>query len=285
MSTPGAHFDELVSVMARLRAPDGCPWDRVQTHATLRPFLLEEAYETLEAIDRGASSDLCEELGDLLLQIVFHAQIAAEAGEFDVSAPIAAITRKLIRRHPHVFGDADRLTTAGAVVQKWEELKAAEGAASGTPQTLLGGVPQTLPALLRAYEYGTRAAAVGFDWARAGEVLDKIDEEVRELREAVAARAQAPTIPSAPSDDVVEEEMGDLLFAIANLSRKLGVEPENALRRADDKFRTRFTAVEQAVTARGERLQDKSLEELEAEWQRAKSSTATTVTNTNDTKG
>ena len=272
MPSPGACFDELVAVMARLRAPDGCPWDRAQTHATLRPFLLEETYEALEAIDSGAPEALCEELGDLLLQIVFHAQISEENGGFTVADPVTAITRKLVRRHPHVFGDAARLDSASQVVTRCDELKAAEGHAGDAPRTLLGGVPTTLPALLRAFEYGTRAAAVGFDWAKADDVLDKIDEEVRELRAAVADRsaaAQAPSTP-APAADTVEEEMGDLLFAIANLARKLGVEPENALRRANDKFRARFTGVEQAIGARGERLQDKSLDELEAEWQRVK---------------
>ena len=258
MASAGERFEELVQIMARLRAPDGCPWDREQTLQSLRPFLLEETYEALEALDRNDSAGLREELGDLLFEVVFLARIAEDAGHFTIDDAIADVAAKLIRRHPHVFGDGPRLATADAVLGQWEQIKAAEGTAAKAPKTLLSGVPVTLPALLRAYEYGSRAAAVGFDWQRAGDVLDKIDEEVRELREAVT------------EGDRVEEEMGDLLFAIANLSRKLGVEPEAALRRANDKFRARFGAVEARVIGRGERLQDKSLEQLEAEWQAVK---------------
>ena len=264
MSTPGARVDELVRVMARLRAPDGCPWDRAQTLQSLRPFLLEETYEALEAIDRGDAAALCEELGDLLFEIVFLARIAEEEGSFTLDQAVDGVVRKLIRRHPHVFGDAPRLDSPDQVVGRWEELKAAERGGEVRPKRLLDGVPQTLPALLRAYEYGNRAAAVGFDWVRAADVLDKIDEEVRELREAVGQN------DTGTDRDRVEEEMGDLLFAIANLSRKLGVEPEAALRRANDKFRARFTTLETRVTERGARLQDLSLDQLETEWQRVK---------------
>ncbi|HEX7087382.1 MAG TPA: nucleoside triphosphate pyrophosphohydrolase [Vicinamibacterales bacterium] len=264
MSTPGARFDELVRIMARLRAPDGCPWDRAQTIRSLRPFLLEETYEALEAIDRGDAAALCEELGDLLFEVVFLARIAEEEGTFTLEQAVDGVARKLVRRHPHVFGDAPRLDSPDQVVGRWEELKAAERGGAAKPKRLLDGVPMTLPALLRAYEYGNRAAAVGFDWTRAADVLDKIDEEVRELREAVGN--------AAPDPARVEEEMGDLLFAIANLSRKLGVEPEAALRRANDKFRARFTEIEARVAERGARLQDLSIEELEAEWQAVKNS-------------
>ena len=253
--------------MARLRAPDGCPWDRAQTLASLRPFLLEETYEALEALDAADPAALCEELGDLLFEIVFMARIAQEQGDFSVTDAIDGIARKLVHRHPHVFGDAEKLESAQQVLGKWEELKAAERETAGTQKMLLDGVPRTLPALLRAYEYGSRAAAVGFDWTRADDVLEKIEEEVAELRMAIAARER---VNSPAVDEQVEEELGDFLFAVANLSRKLGVEPETALRRANDKFRKRFTAIEARITSRGERMQDLSLDELEAEWQEVK---------------
>jgi ATP diphosphatase len=271
MPTPGERFDELVRIMATLRGPQGCPWDREQTLASLRPFLLDETYEALEALDRGDLDSLREELGDLLFEIVFLARIAEEGGHFSVADAAADVGAKLVRRHPHVFGDHARLKTAEEVRGKWEEMKAAErgkgaeGAEGG--KTLLGGVPRTLPGLLRAYEYGSRAAAVGFDWVRAADVIDKIEEEVRELRDDLSKSAQAGEADRALR---VEEEMGDLLFAIANLSRKLGVEPEAALRRANDKFQARFTALESRVVGRGEKLQDKTLDELEAEWQQVK---------------
>lgn len=263
MSTAGARFDELIRIMTTLRGPDGCPWDREQTLRSLRPFLLEETYEALEALDRGDMPGLCEELGDLLFEIVFLAHIAEEQGAFSIAQAVDTVAQKLVRRHPHVFGEADKLALAEEVRGKWEELKAAERKDATAPTTLLSGVPLTLPALLRAYEYSSRAATVGFDWIAARDVLDKIEEEVREIREAVEGG-------KVDRVDRVEEEVGDLLFAIANLSRKLGVEPEAALRRANDKFRERFTAVEARVEARGERLQDKSLEELEVEWQAVK---------------
>jgi MazG family protein len=270
MSSAGTRLDDLIRIMATLRGPDGCPWDRVQTLATLRPFLLEETYEALEALDTGNQPALCEELGDLLFEIVFLARIAEEQGDFTMADAIDGVAAKLVRRHPHVFGDAARLSEADQVRGRWEELKAAERAGSGQREvkTLLSGVPITLPALLRAYEYSSRAATVGFDWVKAADVLDKMDEELREIRDVVE---QVDRVGSGPDGlGRVEEEVGDLLFAIANLSRKLGVEPEAALRRANDKFRERFTAVEQRVEARGERLQDKTLEELEREWQGVK---------------
>jgi MazG family protein len=277
MSTAGARLDDLIRIMATLRGPDGCPWDKVQTLASLRPFLLEETYEALEALDAGDPIGLREELGDLLFEIVFLSRIAEEQGDFTIADAIDGVATKLVRRHPHVFGDADKLSQPEEVLRRWEELKAAERAAAGEAakrKTLLSGVPVALPALLRAYEYSSRAATVGFDWVAAKDVLDKIDEEAREIRAAVEQHvdnhegAMAPRRDSAL--DSVEDEIGDLLFAIANLSRKLGVEPEAALRRANDKFRERFTAVEHRVEARGERLQDRTLEELEAEWQEVK---------------
>ena len=267
----GPKFERLVEIMRRLRAPDGCPWDREQTPASLRPFVLEETYEVLEAIESGSPAHLCEELGDFLFEAVFLAQMSDEAGDFDIGDAIDAICDKLVRRHPHVFarGDGDAPLTSTQVIEKWETLKAREREAAGLPakkqKTTLGGVPATLPSLLRAYEISARAAAVGFDWAKADDVLDKIDEEVAEVRREVESGATGHMSRA-------EEEMGDLLFAIANLSRKLGVEPESALRRANEKFTLRFDAVERAFAARGQTLTGASLEEMEAEWQRVKSS-------------
>jgi len=255
--------------MRTLRAPGGCPWDREQTPASLRPFVLEETYEVLEAIESGTPAQLCEELGDFLFEAVFLAQMSEESGDFAIGDAIDAICDKLVRRHPHVFarGDADTPLTSTQVIEKWETLKAREREAAGLPakkqKTTLGGVPKTLPSLLRAYEISSRAAAVGFDWTKAGDVLDKIDEEVAEVRHEVESGATGHMSRA-------EEEMGDLLFAIANLSRKLGVEPEAALRRANEKFTTRFDAVERALIARGRSLSEASLEEMEAEWQRVK---------------
>ena len=281
MATPGDRLDELVRIMATLRGPDGCPWDREQTLTSLRPFLLEEAYEALEALDRADAAGLREELGDLLFEIVFLARIAEESGDFSIGDAIGDVAAKLVRRHPHVFGDDARLRTAGEVRGKWEEMKAREGKGGeggkegegGKKKTLLGGVPVTLPALLRAYEYGSRAAAVGFDWPQATDIVSKIEEETRELGEVVGQVDQVDQVERVERVERVgrvEEEMGDLLFAIANLSRKLGVEPEAALRKANDKFRRRFTEVESRITRRGERLQDKSLDELDAEWRAVK---------------
>jgi MazG family protein len=268
MPPPGDRFIALVESVRRLRAPDGCPWDREQTLATLRPFLLEETYEALDAIDRGDRSDLREELGDLLFEIVFLARICEEAGDFTVTDAIDTIATKLVRRHPHVFGDAERARSAEEVLGRWEDLKREERAAAGlTPKTTLGGVPKTLPGLLRAYEYGSRAASVGFDWERATDVIAKIEEEVAEVRDVLAPPSGTQAVAGA---ERLEEEVGDLLFAIANLSRKLGIEPETALRRANDKFLGRFTELERRFGARGESMKAVGLDALEAEWQRLK---------------
>jgi nucleoside triphosphate diphosphatase len=273
MTTPGERFNELVSIMAQLRSPEGCPWDREQTLSSLRPYLLEETYEALEALDNGDTAALCEELGDLLLEVVFLSRIAEESGSFSVADAIDAIVQKLIRRHPHVFGLDAKLSTPHEVRGKWEEMKASERSHASTPTTILSGVPKTLPSLLRAYEYGARAAAVGFDWVRPGDVVDKIEEEVRELREAVNLTDPGNLgNPGNQGNQSIEEELGDLLFAVANLSRKLGVEPEAALRRANDKFLARFSEVERRITASGQRMQEKTLDELEATWQDVKQS-------------
>ena len=265
----GDKFERLLDIMRTLRGPDGCPWDREQTIASLRPFILEETYEVLEAIESGTVPQLCEEIGDFLFEAVFLAQISQEQGDFDIGNAIDATCGKLVRRHPHVFARAsnEAALTSGEVVEKWEALKAREREAAGadaTPSTTtLSGVPKTLPSLLRAYEISARAAAVGFDWAQAKDVLDKIEEEVAEVRREVESGATGDLSRA-------EEEMGDLLFAIANLSRKLGIEPEAALRRANGKFTSRFDALERAFAARGAALREASLEEMEREWQRVK---------------
>jgi MazG family protein len=257
----GRAFASLVSIMAHLRGPRGCPWDREQTLESLRGFVLEETHEVLEAIDRGDLDGLKGEIGDLLFEGVFLAQICADEGAFTVADSLDAITAKLIRRHPHVFDPKGRpLKTAGQVVQQWEQIKAREQTDAGQRRSLLGGLARSLPALLRAHEIGTRVAAVGFDWARTEDVVEKIEEEVRELREALAHEGTARA----------EEEMGDLLFAIANLARKLGIEPESALRRANEKFTTRFQALEDHAHDRGRTLEGMTLEEMEAVWQDVK---------------
>jgi MazG family protein len=265
--TAGARFERLVEIMRALRAPDGCPWDREQTHASLRPFVLEETYELLDAIESGDPSKLREELGDYLYEAVFLAQISEESGDFSIADAIQAIADKLVRRHPHVFAKhtADGApVTSQQVIEKWETMKAREresqpASADAATKTTLSGVPKTLPSLLRAYEVSARAAAVGFDWARPADVLDKIEEEVAEVRCEVESGATGDLSRA-------EEEMGDLLFAIANLSRKLGIEPEAALRRANDKFTKRFEAMERAIVAKGQAFAQLSLEDMEREW-------------------
>ena len=249
--------------MATLRSPNGCPWDREQTIDTLKPFVLEETYEVLAAIDRHDHAALCEELGDFLFEAVFLAQLEAEAGHFTIADSLERVADKLMRRHPHVFARAagePPLASADQVRTRWEEIKAQEQHDRTDGKTLLGGIPATLPSLLRAYQIGLRAASVGFDWTGAGEVIEKIQEEVDELREAA----------SLPNRERAEEEMGDLLFAIANLARKLGIEPETALRKANEKFTGRFATMERSIAASGRTLREMSIEDLERAWQRAK---------------
>jgi MazG family protein len=261
-----AAFARLVDIMAALRGPDGCPWDREQTIDTLKPFLLEETYEVLDAIDRHDHAALREELGDFVFEAVFLAQLEAEAGRFTIADSLTSIADKLVRRHPHVFArDAGEATldSPDQVRTRWEEIKAQERAAAAQSKTLLSGIAPALPALLRAYHIGVRAASVGFDWSAAGDVVDKIQEEVTELREVVSA---AGTL----DETRAEEEMGDLLFAIANLARKLGIEPETALRKANDKFTRRFTTLEKMVERSGRSMRDMTLQELEQEWGHAK---------------
>jgi len=265
-------FDRLIEIMATLRGPGGCPWDREQTIDTLKPFVLEETYEVLEAIDRHDHAALCEELGDFVFEAVFLAQLESEAGHFSIGASLKSVADKLVRRHPHVFARGEgeaALDSADRVRTRWEEIKAQERTASATPEkpkTLLSGIAPTLPALLRAYHIGARASSVGFDWAGAGDVVDKIREEVDELREVVDGGAVG-----AIDQARAEEEMGDLLFAIANLARKLHIEPETALRKANDKFTRRFGILERSVADSGRAMKDMTLGQLEEEWQRAKS--------------
>ncbi len=268
-SRAAAEFTRLLDIMSTLRGPGGCPWDREQTIDTLKPFVLEETYEVLEAIDHHDHESLREELGDFLFEAVFLAQLEAEAGHFEIADSLEIVADKLVRRHPHVFkrDEGEAALESGAQVKvRWEEIKAQERQSAQKAErskTLLSGIAQALPALLRAYHIGTRAASVGFDWSRARDVVDKIEEEVRELREVVA--------DNRPLDhERAEEEMGDLLFAIANLSRKLGIEPETALRKANEKFTTRFTVMEGHINAAGRVMREMTLEELEDEWQVAK---------------
>lgn len=256
----GEQFERLIDIMRTLRSPDGCPWDREQTLASLRPFVIEEAYEVLDAIDRNDTAALRDELGDLIFEAIFLAQICAEDGRFTIADALDSAAAKLIRRHPHVF-DSDPAArsepmTAAGVKRRWEEIKAGEQAAAGRDPSLLGGVPAALPALLRAHRIGKRTATVGFDWTRPDDVLDKVREELSEVEAAV--RAHAP--------DAIEEEIGDLLFAVANLARHLKVEPEGALNRANRKFTARFAAIEQQFRESGRALRDVSPDEMERAW-------------------
>jgi len=250
-------FSDLVKLMTRLRGPDGCPWDREQTLTTLKPFIIEEAYEVIDAIDRDDRQALAEELGDFLLQAVFVAEIAREEGSFEIDDAITVLHDKLVRRHPHVFADVEA-RDAEQVLVNWEKLKNEERKAEN--KSVLDGVPQALPALLKASRLTEKAARVGFDWRRAEDVFAKIEEEVGELREAVA-RGDARNI---------HDELGDLLFAIANIARKLDVNAEEALQSANRKFKRRFTAMESAVRADGRNLDQLSLEQMDALWDEAK---------------
>jgi MazG family protein len=261
----------LVEIMRTLRGPDGCPWDRAQTLGSLTEFVLEEAHEVVDAIERGDLAALGEEIGDHIFEGVFLAQIAAESGAFTVTDALRAVADKLVRRHPHVFqpdgrvhdaASKERAPSADAALSRWDAQKAQERAGAGELDAALGDLPGSLPALLMAYKLGKRAASVGFDWTRPEEVILKIREEVDETAEAVA---RTPPDPAR-----IEDEVGDLLFAIANLSRTLGVEPEAALRRANAKFRRRFRDMEQAVARSGRTMSGMTLGELEAEWQRVK---------------
>jgi nucleoside triphosphate diphosphatase len=269
---PSRDIARLIEIMAALRTPvTGCPWDLEQDFSSIAPYTIEEAYEVADAIARGDKDDLREELGDLLLQVVYHARMAEEEGSFDFGDVVEAVTRKMIRRHPHVFGD-ETARGAGMAKGMWEAIKAEEKAEKRAARLSRGldpedngkgyldGIPLALPGLVRALKLQQKAARVGFDWSEAEPILDKIEEEIGELREAMEAGRK----------DEIKDEFGDLIFAVVNLGRHLGVEAEDALRGTNDKFRDRFHAVERALTERGESLEAASLDEMEALWQAAK---------------
>ncbi|MDF0675296.1 MAG: nucleoside triphosphate pyrophosphohydrolase [Nitrospira sp.] len=272
-------FTKVIEIMAALRAQDGCPWDRKQTHESLKPYLLEEAYEVLETIDQRDKQKLREELGDVLLQVIFHSQIASETGSFTIEDVLDTLATKLIRRHPHVFGNGDQsrdVSNSDQVLSQWEEIKRAEREAAGTKQSALEGVPKTLPALLRAYQIQARASRVGFDWpqSEAGleQIFGKVVEEIGELREALA---QIPTetepVSHQPSErEAIEGELGDILFSLVNLARFLKANPEDALRRSTNRFIDRFHLVEAQAADKGRSLTDMTLAEMDELWDEAK---------------
>ncbi len=249
-------FERLVSIMDRLRDKNGCPWDREQTRESLKPFLIEEAYELLEAIEENSPEKIKEEIGDLLFQLIFHARISEELGEFDIRDVLDSITQKMVSRHPHVFGNLN-LESTEEVVQRWEEHKKREGKLR---DSVLEGVPRALPSLLRAQRVQERASRVGFDWKEAGGVLEKIEEELEEFREALRSG----------EGKRMEEELGDLLFSIVNLSRFVNINPEEALRRTTDRFIRRFRYIETGARAMGRELDELSLEEMDRLWEEAK---------------
>ncbi len=253
-----ADIDKLRRLIARLRAPDGCPWDREQTLDDVRAYLLEEAHETAAAIDGGDRRELLAELGDLIFQIAFVARLTEEEGAFDLGDAIDAVHAKMIERHPHVFGN-ERLDSAADVRRAWERRKLT-GAGSGPERSVLAGVPASLPALTAALRIGQKAAGAGFDWQDAADVLDKVREEVAEVTEAAGAGSR----------ELHKEEIGDLLFAVVNLARHLGVDPEGALAGANRKFRRRFEALEATFASRGQSLAEATLDEMEAVWQEVK---------------
>jgi len=275
---PSKDITRLLDIMAALREPEtGCPWDVVQTFETIKPYTIEEAYEVADAIERNDPDDLCDELGDLLLQVVFHARIAEEAGLFTFGDVVEAITKKMIRRHPHVFA-VSNAATPDAVKLQWDEIKrqekqeraerhAARAKASGKPMPddpkagFLGSVQRSFPALTEALKLQERAAKVGFDWSEAEPILDKIEEEIGELREAL--RVGRP--------EKIADELGDLIFALANIGRHVKTDPEQALRGTNTKFRKRFGYIERTLEANGESLQGATLERMEELWQEAKS--------------
>ncbi len=268
---PGEWFEKLVAVQARLRAPNGCHWDREQTHQSLRTYLLEEAYEVLEALESGNDAKFAEEMGDLLLQIVFHSQIAREEGRFTVSEVIREIHDKMVRRHPHVFGKT-RAKDSAEVLRNWEQIKAEERRASGGKNdakggekgaeeiSLLDGVSRALPVTLEAFQLTRKASRIGFDWGDAGGVFDKLGEEAEELKNAVGEKDESK----------MEEELGDLLFAAVNLSRFLKIDPEIALKKANEKFSRRFRAMESLARKSGREFKDLPREEMEAFWEATK---------------
>ena len=256
----GALFEELVGVMARLRGRDGCPWDREQTHASLKRYALEETYELLEAIDEGDDGAIRDELGDVLLQVLFHAQMASEDRRFAIEEVMADLRDKLVRRHPHVFGD-ERATDAGAVLRNWEKIKAQEKPAGGAQgHSLFTSVPRAMPALARAQRIGDKASSIGFDWPDVEPVWRKVEEELQELKEAVGTG----------EPHRVEAELGDLLFSVVNLSRFLKVQSEDALTGTIERFQKRYGHIERELAARGKTVGEASFEEMDELWEQAK---------------
>jgi MazG family protein len=257
----GAAFARFVELIARLRAPGGCPWDREQTHESVKPMTIEEAYEVAHAIDEKDDAELAAELGDLLLQVVFHANIAEERGAFRLREVIERVAEKMIRRHPHVFA-GDDAATSGDVLRNWEAIKAEERAAKGKADaSMLDSVHQALPAVMEAFQLTTKVSRVGFDWPDAGEALGKLDEEALELRQALGGGS---------GSGAVAEELGDLLFAAVNVARLSGVDPESALKAANRKFRRRFRHVEERLRAEGRKPADSTLAEMDRLWDEAK---------------
>ena len=257
--SPGVLFEQLLDVMARLRGPDGCAWDREQTGASLKPYLIEEAYEVLEAIEAGNSPAIEEELGDLLFQVVFHARLAEEAGEFAMADLLRRLVDKMVSRHPHVFGGAVAVTPKEALAQ-WEAIKQREAEADGHHRSVIDGVPRALPSLLRAQRLQTKAARVRFDWPDARAAWAKVEEEVREAADAIAAGEPAR----------VQEELGDTLFSLVNVARLSGIDAEEALQSAIEKFRRRFAEMEADLIARGKSVGTVSQDEMERSWEAAK---------------
>ena len=250
------NFQKLVDIMALLRSKDGCPWDKVQTSESIKPYLIEETYEVIEAIDEGDPAKMKEELGDLLLQIVFHSQIAKDRGEFDINDVIDKISNKMVSRHPHVFGDA-KFETPEEVTKQWQDRKREEGKLK---DSALEGVPKELPSLLRAHRLQSRAAKVGFDWAKVEDVFGKLDEELKEFKEALEKKDKKE----------IEDELGDIFFVLVNISRFVGVNAEEALRKTISKFISRFRYLEMKAADEGRRLSDMTLEEMDALWDEAK---------------
>ena len=269
-------FDKVVAIMAQLRAPGGCPWDQKQTHESLKPYLIEETYEALDTIDQRDFGKLKEELGDVLLQVLFHSQIGTEEGTFTINEVLQQLGDKLVRRHPHVFGDAAAAGPAlnsDQVVHRWEDIKRAERKNAGKPESLLHDIPRALPALLRAYQSQVRAARVGFDWPDSpqglADVLAKVEEEMAELRQAIShAPATTQTTPEPTAE--MAAELGDLLFSLVNVARHLKVNPEESLRQATNRFTTRFHFIEQQATHSGRSVNDLTTTEMNQYWEAAK---------------
>jgi MazG family protein len=271
MAATGDKFEKLVEIMATLRGPNGCPWDKQQDFNSLKPMLVEEVYEVLEAVENEDFDGLSEELGDMLLHVLFHAQLGKEAAQFDINTVIEKISDKLVRRHPHVFGN-DSASTPEEVIKNWEAIKAQEKAEklkgrTAEQRSLLEGIPSKLPALHEAHQISSRAVRVGFEWANIDGIFDKLQEEVQELKEVISAGGNET------QRERLEDEIGDMMFTVVNIARYLKIDSESALKRANRKFKTRFQHMENELAKQGKTLDQTSLAEMEALWQRAKSET------------